>query len=95
MELKAEILIKHWNEYNKNIGYGFLLDSDFVNNVLYPAMEEYAKECNKDQEKDSLSGFYAMFKGGFTIKTFPHPFTAKGEGLLLLHPDDMPKNKQP
>jgi len=44
METKEKILGDLWEKYNKETGKQTALDSDFVYNVIYEAMEEYATQ---------------------------------------------------
>jgi hypothetical protein len=41
---------------------------------------------------DPMKGFYKLFNEGFTVNVMPYPYSSKGKGTLLVHPDDMPKS---
>lgn len=43
IKTKEEILDYHWVIFNKENGEDIILDSDFVHEVIYKAMEEYMK----------------------------------------------------
>ena len=89
MATKEKILASIWAEHNTKTDTETVLDTDFVENVIYPAMEKYSKE--QAGNISTMGDFYSMFKGGFTIKVIPYPIATIGEGLLLIHPDNMPK----
>lgn len=44
MKTKEKILGDLWEKHNKETDKTTVLDSDFVYNVIYIAMEEYAKQ---------------------------------------------------
>ena len=44
MKTKEKILGDLWEKYIKETGKQTVLDSDFVENVIYEAMEEYTKQ---------------------------------------------------
>jgi len=58
----------------------------------YEIVNERQEEA-ENPERLGIADILGIFnKGGFTIKINPHPYLQKrGEAMLLVHPDDMPK----
>lgn len=83
MNTKEEILNRLWKELNIRSDRGVTVNSDFVNEVIYPAMEEYAKEQEKVKDEGR---FCQMFQGGVVIEVRNFPLLKEGTGLLLINP---------